>query len=184
MSRVRSACLRTLLGWSSLLLASGPVFGLERRVETRIVNADGAPVIVEAASTQLVQTYGRSNQFPLASVGQQEIRVARSRVKYINQLNQQVPTFLLQGEVHIENDTRRDVVALQLTTVSFNAFQERLAIDRHTITDAVGPLKSETVRWSHTLSQPDIFELYVAITGVRFKDGTVWSADEELIFVP
>lgn len=176
---------RLLWMMGGLLLAGGPALALERKVETQVVNVEGVPVVVETASTRLVQTYGRMSQFPLAAVGREEVRIARSRVKYMNQLNQQVPTYQLQGEAVVRNGTRSEVVALQLTVVSFNAFQERLAIDRHTLTEPVGPLKTDTIRWSQALSHPDVFELYVVVTGARFKDGTVWTADEEeLVFEP
>ena len=174
----------TLLFWLCLVLAHGQVFGVQRTVRTRIANYEGAPVLIRAATTQLVQTYSSPGQFPFATVGDDEVKVPRSRVRYLNKVNQQIQTYLLEGEVTMENQTAQPIEALQLTTIILNAFRERIATERQSIAEPLPPHRTRQMRWSRNLSHQDVFELYVVVTRARFGNGTVWTATEELILVP
>ena len=158
--------------------------GFQRTIRTRIANYEEAPVKVQQASTQLVQTYSQPGQFPLATLGDEEVKLRRSRVRYLNHLNHQVATYLLEGELVLENVTRQEIIAVQLTTVFLNAFRERIGTEQQSLTVSLAPRRTQTIRWSRNLSQEEVFELYVVVTRVRFHDGTVWTATEELILVP
>lgn len=168
------------------LLATEQAFSFQRAVRTRIANYDQAPVTLQAASIQLVQTYTAPGQFPMAALGGEEVKVPRRRIKYMNQLNQQLPTYLLEGELTLQNHTRKQIDALQVTLVFLNAFRERIATEQQSLTETepIAPLKTWTIKWSRNLPHQDVYELYLVVTGVRFSDETVWTATEELILVP
>lgn len=169
--------------WLSVLVACPQAEALDRVVRARVANHEGAPVTLLEGSVRLVQTYSRPGQFPLTTVAGEEVLVRRSRVRYMNQADQ-VPTYLLEGELTLRNHTRKEVVALQVTTVFLNVFRERISTERHTLSASLEPHRLTTVKWSRTLPHHDVFELFGVITAVRFSDGTVWTPTEELIFIP
>lgn len=159
--------------------------GLERAVRTRIANYDKAPVTLRHAAVELVQTFSTPTQFPLSAVaGQEDVNVRRSRVRYMNRLGQQVPSYLLQGELELANETRKEVAALQITTVFLNAFRERISTDRYALSSPLAPRKTIRMPWSRSLPHEEVFEMFFVITAVRFADGTVWAPAEELILLP
>ena len=175
-----------------LLVAAGILVGIgttseamPRTVYAKAAKYDEAPVVVRQASVRLVQTYSSPTQYPLAtSPDGYEVKVKRSRVRYANRADQQAPTYLLEGSVELENETRRPVEAVQVTTVFLNAFRERIGTDRHVIAK---PLESREIRrldWSKSLPHEDVFEVYFVVTAVRFADGEVWAPTEELVFLP
>ncbi|MBI2103966.1 MAG: hypothetical protein HYT90_00090 [Candidatus Omnitrophica bacterium] len=168
----------------SSVIACQEAFGFERAVRTRIANYEEAPVSLRAASTQLVRTYDNPNQISLAALEGGDRQVKRSRVQYINRLNQQAATYLLEGELELRNQTRKDIAALQITTVFLNAFRERIGTERQSLSEPLRPGQTKQVRWSRGLPYQDVFELYVIVTAVRFSDGTVWSPADELILLP
>ena len=160
-------------------------FGMQRAVRARIVNYEAAPVLLLDASAQLVKTYSTPTQFPLAAVEEgREMKMQRSRVRHLNRLNQQVPTYLLEGNLQLRNDTRRRIAAIQLTIVFLNAFRERIGTERHSLAEPLGPREVKAVQWSRNLPYEEIFEVFFIVTAIRFDDGTVWMPTEELIFFP
>ena len=167
-----------------LALIAEPIWGFQRTVRVRVANYEETPVVVQAASAQLVQTYSHPGQFPLAEVGGEEVQVKRSRVRYVNKLNQEIPIYVLEGELTLRNHTHKEVAVLQLTTVFLNAFRERIATEQQSVTEVLRPLETRVIRWSRSLPHQEIFELYVIVTRVRFSDGTIWTATEELILIP
>lgn len=177
---------RTGLCWGFLLLFCAPqASSLERTVDARIANYDEAPVTLLRASAQLMQTYGSPSQFPFAVVdGGREVRVSRARVHYMNRHNQQIPTYLLEGELEIRNMTQKDVTALQITTIFLNAFHERISTERRSVAQSLAPKRAKKIQWSRGLPHEEVFELFFVVTAVRFSDGTVWTPTEELVALP
>lgn len=168
-----------------LFVGADSALGLQRTVQTKVANYEESPVVLRRASLRIVQTYSTPSQFPLATASDgQEVRIKRSRVRYLNRRDQQIPTYLLEGEVEIQNDARQDVVAVQISSVFFNAFRERLDTARHSITQTLASGQSKRIRWSKNLPHEDIFEVYFVLTAVRFADGTVWAPTEELVILP
>ena len=165
-----------------LLLCSPRVLGFERLIDARIANYDEAPVTLLKASAQLMQTYGSTGQFPFAVLeGGHEARIQRARVHYLNRHNQQIPTYLLEGELEIRNASHKDVTALQITTIFLNAFHERISTERRSLTQSIAPKRAKKIQWSRGLPHEEVFEVCFVVTAVRFSDGTVWAPTEELV---
>lgn len=186
--RLRHPCLRAC----RLLTAAGLVAGagataqaMQHTVHAKAAKYDEAPVVVREASVQMVQTYSSPTQYPLATAPDgYEVKVKRSRVRYANRADQQVPTYLLEGSVELENATRRHVEAVQVTTVFLNAFRERIGTDRHVIAKPMEPRQIMRIDWSKSLPHQEVFEVHFVVTAVRFSDGDVWTPTEELILLP
>lgn len=174
---------RLMAGVAAWLVA-GAAPALERDVRTRIANYEEAPVVLKSAAIKLVQTYTQPGQFPFATADGSEAKVHRSRVRNLNRLHQQIPTYLLEGSLELRNQTRRSVETFQLTTVYFNAFRERIRTDRDTVTLALAPRQQKTLAWSKGVPHEEVFEMVVVPSAVRFTDGSVWSPTEELIVIP
>lgn len=174
-----------VMGGLVVVIAAEQASGIERSVQTRIANYEQAPVSLVKASVQLNRTYSTPGQFPLAELqGGTEVRVNRSRVPYVNQMNREVPTYVLEGELELRNNTRKEVVVLQITAIFLNAFRERIQTDRQTLAKPLTPRQTTRIRWARNLPHEDVFELYLVITAARFEDGTVWAPTEELILLP
>lgn len=168
----------------SLTWCSTAAWGIQREVRTRFAHYDDAPVIVQQATVRLVQTYSAPSQFPLALAEGTDLKVSRSRVRNLNRLNQQVPTYQLRGELDVRNATRKVVDMLQITTVFFNAFHERISTVQESLPSTIAARQRKTITWTKSLPDEEVFELFVVISAVRFTDGTVWSPEEELIILP
>ena len=188
--RADGACLglrRGLLGAILLALALGTPAawaGLQRTLQSRLANFTDSPVTLESSSAKLSATYASPGQFPFATINDTEVRVKRSRVRYVNRLNQQIPTYLVEGKLTLRNRFEKRVDVLELTTTFLNAFREQVGQSHQAVADPMQPYETKTVAWSTTLPHPEVYEIFVALTGVRFHDGTVWAANEEAIVVP
>lgn len=161
-----------LLGLSMIVL-SEQALGFQRLVRTRIANYEEAPVVLVEASIQLVRTYANPTQLPVVG-----------RTRYLNRLNEEVPAYRVEGELGLRNRTRKEVAALQMTTIILNAFRERVSTERQSLAEPLAPRQTRTVRWSRGLPHEEVFEMFFIITAVRFTDGTVWAPNEELILLP
>ncbi len=167
-----------------LLLPTAEVLGLQRDVRTRTANYDEAPVFLRDAKVRLIQTYSAPNQFPLVLADGADVKIQRSRVRHLNRLNQQVPTYQLEGQLELRNASRKTVSMLQITTVFFNAFHERLSMEEESIFHTVPPRQTKMLSWMKSLPDEETYEMFFIISAVRFSDGTVWSPEEELIVLP
>lgn len=166
-------------------IAAEPAHGLERSIQTHIANADETPVVLETAKLKLVQTYSNPSQFPLAAAdGVADVKIQRSRVRHLNRLKQQIPTYQLEGTLQLRNTTRRAVDVIQLTVVFFNAFQQRISAEEQSLASPLTSRQMKVVPWSRGLPHEEVFEIAFAVTAVRFSDGTLWSPAEELVVVP
>lgn len=165
-------------------LAADAAIAFEREIKSRIANYDEAPVTLRTAQVKLVQTYSDLAQAPFMIMDGKDTGLRRSRVRHLNRLNEQIPTYLLQGALELRNETRRSIDMLQLTTVFFNAFRERIRTDRDAVQIALVPRQRKTLAWSKGVPHEEVFEMVVVISAVRFTDGSVWSPTEELIVLP
>lgn len=161
-----------------------PAFSQQRAVRTSVQNYDEAPVRLIGASVQVTETYAHPMEVPLIRDGGRDLKVQRSRIRYMNRLNQQVAAYVLEGEVRLKNHSSKAVEVLQLTTVFLNAFRERVDLEQDSFTEALKPHQLTTLPWSRGLPREEVFEMVFVITAVRFSDGTVWTPTEELIQLP
>lgn len=175
---------RLLVGGSLLLASVAPAAAFERTVKARVANYDEAPVILRAAQIKLVQTYSDTSQAPFVVMDGKDTGIRRSRVRHLNRAHQQVPMYLLEGTLELRNETRRQVETMQLTTVFFNAFRERIRTDRDAVTVTLASRQQKLLTWSKGVPHEEVFEMMVVISAVRFSDGSVWSPTEELILIP
>ena len=158
--------------------------GLQRPIQSRLANHADSPVMLERCVARLVETYAGPGQFPFATMNDNEVRVKRSRVRYVNRLNQQIPTYVLEGQLTLRNQFRKKVAVTEVTTTFLNAFRERVGQAQYSVAEPVQPFATKTVDWSTALPHPEVYEMFVVVTGVRFDDGTVWAPNEETIVVP
>ena len=175
------------LALSLLVLVVGQeAFAFRRELRTKVANYDNAPVIIRQASIQLVQTYGTPSQETVAALALERgaAQTSRSHIRYVNRLNQQTPTYSLEGEIELRNDAQKAVAALKLTTVFLNAFRERLSTDQQLLVQSLSPRQTKRVQWSRALPHEEVYEMFVVINAVRYSDGTVWTPSEELIVIP
>ena len=185
MGRLTRIVCRGLLAATFLVCTGVTSEALQRMVRALVAKYDDAPVIVRQASVRLVRTYSAPSQYQLAtSPDGHEIRVKRSRVRYANRADQQIPTYLLEGYLEVENKTREDVEAVQITSVFLNAFRERIGTDEHSVSKPLEPRAIRRVDWSKTLPHEETYEVYFVVTAVRFRNGEIWSPAEELILQP
>ncbi|HWI18448.1 MAG TPA: hypothetical protein VNT81_11925 [Vicinamibacterales bacterium] len=85
-------------------------------------------------------------------------------------------------EVQYENKGAGQVVAVQFGFVSFDVWNEFLDRLNGLTTEPLLAGKTETGRWSSTSYRGFSFLTGVAfVSKVRFADGTIWRADEEVI---
>lgn len=166
-------------------LGAEPAHGLERAIQTHIANADDTPVVLDTAKLKLVQTYSNPNQFPLAVAdGVPDVKIQRSRVRHLNRLKQQIPTYRLEGALELRNATRKAIDVIQVTVVFFNAFRQRISTEEQSLAYPLTSHQTKVVPWSRGLPHEEVFEVAFAVTAVRFSDGTLWSPTEELVVVP
>ena len=169
-----------------LLVVGQEASAFKRALRTQVANYDNAPVTIRRASIQLVQTYGTPSQEPVVALGLERgaPQASRSRIRYVNRLNQQTPTYSLEGEIELRNDAQKEVAAMKLTTIFLNAFRERISTDQQLLVQSLSPRQTKRVPWSRALPHEEVYEMFVVIGAVRYSDGTVWTPSEELIVVP
>ncbi len=184
MAGVRGLWFQALVCLGGVLLLSLQADASQRAIRTRVANHERAPVALVTATTELVQTYSDPTQAAFLALASDRVATAPSRVQYLNHMNQDIPTYLLEGALEIRNNTSKEIETLQLTTVFLNAFRERISSEQQSLMAPFLPHQSQEVRWSRSLPSQEVFELYLVITKVRFSDGTIWAPTEELLLLP
>jgi hypothetical protein len=142
-----------------------------------------APVFLKQLKITLVEVYGTPTQIPIPGT-----RIQQSRVRYANRAGIWPSSYLLQCEVWCHNSSKKRVEALALTVIPLDAFNQTIesSVGRggHYIQRVVESLptgSSTRVTWEQpvTSSDPDIFEVAILVTAVRFDDGNVWTAPQD-----
>lgn len=167
-----------------LIVSAQPVWALQRAVRANARNFSGTPVQVKQSQVKLVEAFLSPGQFSVPDPG-------KARVRYANRAGLQPSTYVLRGELVCQNTGDRQVEAVKLAIVIFNAFHEAVLVgpERHRYTvqqlvDVIPRNASKRIAWEQPVGTDDVYEVAVLITGVRFADGSVWIApDEELVDV-
>lgn len=152
---------------------------LDRSLVVLTANYPEAPVTLERAELRLVETFTGPTQLPPLP----DLEIPRSRVRYLNVKNRLPLSYAIEGQVTCRNRTQKVVEAVQLTTIVLNPFRERLRLSVVTLRSRVAPRDTESLSWSETFGTKDAEEVRLAITAVRFSDGTVWTAPDKDLFV-
>ena len=176
---------RTLLvyGLSAVLAAS--LWALHKTLKAKAHNYPNSPVEVKRSDVELVETYTAPTQYVAA-----DAKAKTSRVRYANRAGLTPSVFLLQGQTTLANTSTQPVEALSLTIVVLDAFHQPLQTGgggAAIVQQVAGPIpRGGTKRhaWEEVVPSPDVYEVAVVVTRVRFIDGKVWSApNEELLDV-
>jgi hypothetical protein len=155
-------------------------------IRSQIANYDTTPVPLLSAHIKLRESFTPPNQVPVSALqGIPNTKPARGGVRYLNRLAQQVPIYKLEGELEVSNQSGKRVQLVQVTAVYFDAFRTRLGEERQTIDQALAPAQRARLNWLGELPHEDVFEIFFVVSGVRFEDGTTWTApEEELVLEP
>ena len=87
--------------------------------------------------------------------------------------------YSLQGSVRCWNRSRKNVEALGLLVVPFDADHNILQSGRQSIILVEGSIPSgnqDNLTWQTSVSAMDVVEVSVAILSIKFSDGSVWEA--------
>ena len=182
---IRATALRTLLVYALSALLAASAWALQKTLKTKAHLYPNSPIAVKRTTAELIETYTAPTQYVAA-----DAKAKTSRVKYANRAGLSASVYVVQGETQLANTSNQPVEALSLTVVALDAFHQPLqsagaaaiAVQQVTGPIARGALKRH--EWQQVIGSPDVYEVAVIITRVRFADGTVWAApSEELLDV-
>ncbi len=176
---------RSALVAALLIVSAQPVWALQRAVRANARNFSGTPVQVKRSQVKLVEAFLSPGQISVPDPGKARV------LRYANRAGLQPSTYVLKGELVCQNTGDRQVEAVKLAIVIFNAFHEPVLVGperrRYTVqqlVDAIPRNASKRIAWEQPVGTNDVYEVAAVITGVRFSDGSVWIApDEELVDV-
>ena len=181
----RTAAYTLLLCSLSIVLAAS-LWALHKTLKAKAHTYPHSPVEVRHSAVELVETYTAPTQY--VAVG---AKAKTSQVQYANRAGLTPSVFVLQGEAVLANMSNQPVEALSLTIVALDAFHQPLQtggsggaaiVQQVTGTIPRGGTKRHT--WQEPVPSPDVYEVAVVVTRVRFADGKVWAApNEELLDV-
>jgi hypothetical protein len=164
---------------------AGSAWALHKSLKTKAHNYPKAPVEVKRSSVELVETFTAPTQYVAA-----DTKAKTSRVRYANRAGLTPSIFILQGETTLLNTSSQPVEAFSLTIVALDAFHQPLqtgsggAAIVQQVTGTIPRGGSKRHEWQETVASPDVYEVAVVVTRVRFSDGKVWAApSEELLDV-
>ena len=166
------------------MLAAPALWALQRTVKTKTHNYPNAPVEIRRSQVALTQTFATPTQ-----TGAPDSGARRSRVRYANRDGLVASGYTLNGETSCINKSTQGVAAFALTIVALDAFHQPVQLpgqrEAFAVQQIVEPLArggTAQVTWEQPVASPDIYEVAVVVTRVRFADGSVWFAPgEELI---
>lgn len=165
-----------LLICSGLLIVSDALSD-QRLLAVVIANYPEAPVIVRHAQVKVVELYVSPAQLPLP-----DLEMPRSRVRYMNFKGKTPPSYQLEGDIRCLNHAAKRVEAIQVTYVFLNLFHESLEREDATLMGRIEPGATTTLSWSRVFRSREADEVRLAITAVRFSDGSVWRAPSKDLF--
>ena len=159
------------------------LWALQRPLRSKVHNYADAPVVVKQSKVTLIETFATPTQLRAANT-----KARTSRVRYANRAGLLPSTYAIKGEVFCQNQASRTVEALALTIVALDAFHQAITppgrVKSYSIQQVVETLprrSSRRITWQVPAGSPEVYEVAVIITGVRFSDGSVWHAPAEEI---
>jgi hypothetical protein len=166
---------------AGLLLAAGAASALQKTLKSKAHNYAEAPVTLRRPQVTLVETYTSPSQFVVG-----DAKAKTTRVRYANRAGLSPSVFMLKGEVQCANGAPQPVEAVSLTIVALDAFHQPVdvsgaggALSVRQVAQPIARGGSARIVWEETVRSPDVYEVAVIVTRVRFADGTVWTAPAE-----
>jgi hypothetical protein len=153
-------------------------------LKSKVHNYPNTPVEVKRSKVTLVETFSAPTQFVAPG-----IKAKTTRVRYANRAGLAPSVFMLNGEVLCANTSAQPVEAISLAVILLDAFHQPVQVagqrDAYMIKQVLEVLPrggSKAIAWEHQVHSPEIYEIAVVVTRVRFADGSVWMAPgEELL---
>lgn len=162
------------------LMAGGVVWAGERRIRSRVLRIDHAPVAAKDPQASLIEFMGP----PESMVGTTSTR-RQSGVRYANRKGIWPSRYALQGKVMCRNMSRQTIEAISLTTIlldPFNRTQRAAATSGqyqlHSVIERFPRGVWKRIEWEIVDSPAEVYEVVVLVTGVRFENGTVWTVPQ------
>ena len=155
----------------------------QRVIRSKLHNYPNSPIEIKRSEIALVETFAAPTQ--AATDG-----AARcSQVRYANRDGLNPSTFVLQGSALCANRSPQPVAAFALTIVAMDAFHQPIHLpgqrDAYAVQQVVASLPrggTKDITWQVMAGSPDVFEVAVVVTRVRFADNSLWVAPgEELV---
>ena len=171
---------RALLLYGLWAVFAASLWALHKTLKAKAHNYPNSPVEVRRSDVELVETYTAPTQYVAA-----DAKAKTSRVRYANRAGLMPSVFVLQGQTMLANTSAQPVEALSLTIVALDAFHQPLQTGGSgavIVQQVTGPIpRGGTKRhaWEEAVSSPDVYEVAVVVTRVRFVDGKIWSAPNE-----
>lgn len=171
---------RLAVGCLAWALAAQAASALQQRIAARLHNYAEAPVVITQAEVRLVEVFSTPTQPALPGANARP-----SRIRYANRAGQLLSQYLLEGTARCRNQSSQPVEALGLTIVLLDAFHEKIRSSArsgdatHQLVVALPRRAEERITWKQQVESPDVSEVAVVLTRVRFADGTVWQAPKE-----
>ena len=182
---VRRIAGRTVVVYSLSAVLAASLWALHKELKAKTHNYPKTPVEVRRSAVELVETYTAPTQYVAA-----EAKAKTSAVRYANRAGLTPSIFILKGETVLTNTSTQPVEALSVTIVALDAFHQPLQTGgggAAIVQQVTGPIpRGGTKRhtWEEPVASPDVYEVAVVVTRVRFADGKVWVApNEELLDV-
>ena len=163
-----------------LLVWSQPAAALQRSVKAAVTAFSSTPVDIQQPRVRLLETFLSPTQVP-GDAG------TESRVRYANR--KQAPQLMLTGEGTFVNRSLQRIEAVALTTMPRDAFGESLEAGAgeqgvyklHRFTEPIAKGGVLPFTWEQAITSDDIYEVAIAITAVRFADGSIWLAPKDKV---
>lgn len=160
------------------VLCASPAAAMQRSVKAAVKTFASTPVELQDPNIHLRETFSS----PTQSAGDGP---AESRVRYANR--KQSPQLVLTGECVLVNRSPQRIDAVAVTTMPVDAFGEGVDTSQgqqgvyrlHRVTEPIVKGGSVTFSWEQPVTSDDVYEVAIAVTAVRFADGSVWIAPKD-----
>lgn len=166
--------------WLGAFLTTS-LWAFQRPLTTKSHNYPDAPMAIRQSWVELTETFATPT---LAGASNSKAR--GSRIRYANRAGQLPSRYELHGQVLCQNQTRQTIEVFALTIVPMNAFHQPVRpsgqAQPYATQQVVESLPQGMVKripWELMVNSPDIYEVAVVVTQVRFSDGSVWKAPQE-----
>ena len=179
-STCRATALRTVAVYGFSICIAASAWALQKTLKTKAHTYPNSPIAVKRTNAELIETYTAPTQYVAA-----DAKAKTSRVKYANRAGMSASVFVVQGDTQLANTSSQAVEALSLTIVALDAFHQPLQAGGGgavAVQQVAGPIARGAFKrheWQQVITSPDVYEVAVIVTRVRFVDGTVWTAPSE-----